>query len=71
MFETVGPGGIVGEMALIDDEPRSADALARTPATVATVSRERFGYLVRETPFFALHVMRTLAERLRRTNDRI
>jgi CRP-like cAMP-binding protein len=38
---------------------------------VTAVSRDRFSYLVQRTPFFATLVMRTLAERLRRTTDRI
>jgi CRP-like cAMP-binding protein len=71
VIESVGAGGIVGELALIDDEPRSADAIARTPATLAVVSRERFTFLAQQTPFFALHVMRVLADRLRRTTDRL
>lgn len=71
VIETVGPGGLVGELALIDDGARSADAVARTPARVTAVSRDRFSYLVQRTPFFATLVMRTLAERLRRTTERI
>lgn len=70
-IETIGPGSVVGELALIDDEPRSADAIARTPLKVAVVSRDRFAFLIQQTPFFALHVMRVLAERLRRTTSRL
>lgn len=66
VLEQVGPGGIVGEMALIDDGPRSAAALAAEPSEVAIVSRDLFQTLVREEPAFALHVMGVLAARLRR-----
>lgn len=71
VIETIEPGGIVGELALIDDGSRSADAVARTTARLAPVSRERFAFLVQQTPFFALHVMRVLADRLRRTTERL
>lgn len=71
VIETVGPGGIVGEMALIEQVPRSAGAVARGPVRLAAVSHQRFTYLVQQTPGFALHVMRVLVDRLRRTTQRI
>lgn len=64
-LEQVGPGGLVGEMALIDDGPRAAAALAAEPTTIAVIPRSMFLALVREEPSFALHVMRVLAGRLR------
>ncbi len=66
VLEQVGPGGIVGEMALIDDGPRSAAALASEPSEVLVVSRDLFLTLVREDPAFALYVMSVLAGRLRK-----
>jgi CRP/FNR family cyclic AMP-dependent transcriptional regulator len=70
-LEIAGPGSIVGELALIDDEPRSATAVARTDSRLVAVDRRRFEFMVTETPFFALAVMKVLADRLRRTNARI
>ena len=67
-FETLGPDGIFGEMALIDDSPRSATAVALTDVTVAPIKENQFLFLVQNTPFFALSVMRVLARRLRRQN---
>jgi CRP/FNR family cyclic AMP-dependent transcriptional regulator len=67
--EVTGPGGLVGEMALIDDGPRSSTVIARTDAELVPVDRDRFLYLVGQTPFFALTVMRVQTERLRRMND--
>lgn len=66
VLEQVTPAGLVGEMALIDDGPRSAAALAAEPSEVLVVSRELFLELVGAEPAFALHVMRVLARRLRR-----
>jgi CRP/FNR family transcriptional regulator, cyclic AMP receptor protein len=68
VVEEVGPGGILGELALVDHAPRSATAIARTPARVVQVDADRFGYLVHEHPTFALQVMTVMAERLRRAN---
>jgi CRP/FNR family cyclic AMP-dependent transcriptional regulator len=67
-FETVGQNGIFGEMALIDDGPRSATVVALTDVTVAPIQEQQFLFMVKHTPFFALRVMRVLANRLRRQN---
>jgi CRP-like cAMP-binding protein len=68
LLETAGTGSIVGELALIDDEPRSATAIAKTDCRMVAVDRRRFQYMVQETPLFALSVMKVLADRLRRKN---
>jgi CRP-like cAMP-binding protein len=65
--EEIGQGGIFGEMALIDGSPRAATARARTACEVAPITEKSFLFLVHETPYFAIAVMRTLAERLRRS----
>lgn len=59
---------IFGEMALIDNEPRSATAIAATDVELVPVTEKQFLFLVSQTPFFALKVMRVLAGRLRVTN---
>jgi CRP-like cAMP-binding protein len=59
---------IFGEMALIDNEPRSATAIAVTDVELVAVSEKQFLFLVSQTPYFALKVMRVLAQRLRATN---
>lgn len=69
IMETVGPGGIFGEMALIDGSPRVATVRARTDCEVAPINEKIFLFLVHETPFFAIAVMRTLADRLRRMDE--
>lgn len=70
LLEVLGPGAILGELALIDDGPRSATAIARSACVLAPVDEQRFMYMVQHTPFFALTVMRVLAERLRRERAR-
>jgi CRP/FNR family transcriptional regulator, cyclic AMP receptor protein len=67
-LETLGQNSIFGEMALIDDSPRSATVVALTDVTVAPIKEKHFLFLVRHTPFFALRVMRVLALRLRAQN---
>jgi len=67
VLETVGEGGIFGELALVDDQPRSASAIARTRCKVAVIDLRRFSVLVQQTPFFAVEVMQVMAARLRRT----
>ena len=70
VVDTASVGGIIGEMALIDSEKRSASAVAQSDCKVAPVDARRFEFLVSETPNFALQVMSVLADRLRRTTDR-
>jgi len=70
ILEVAGPGSIVGELALIDDEPRSATVIAKSHCRLVPVDRRRFQYMTQETPFFALAVMKVLADRLRSKNVR-
>jgi len=69
VLENVGPGGVFGEMALIDEAPRSAAAVAMEATEVMELSRAQFLALVQETPEFALHIMAILANRIRKMND--
>jgi CRP/FNR family cyclic AMP-dependent transcriptional regulator len=68
VLETVRENGIFGEMALIDSEPRSATVIAATDVDLVPVGEKQFLFLVSQTPFFALKVMRVLAGRLRTAN---
>lgn len=68
--ETVGLHGVVGEMALIDQAPRSAAAVAATAGEVAVIDRDVFLTLVGESPAFSLYVMKLMAARIRRMNDK-
>ncbi len=70
VVETVGPEGFFGEISLIEDSVRTADAVARTDCTLLPVSRHHFLFMVDETPMFAIHVMRGMANRLRKADKR-
>ncbi len=69
LVETAGPGVILGELAIIDNSPRSATAVATTECTLLALDADRFRLMARELPDFALDVMRGMAGRLRRTGQ--
>jgi CRP-like cAMP-binding protein len=71
LLDTLPARSIFGEMALIDGAPRSATAVAKTDVTLVPVGERQFLFLVSQTPFFALNVMRVLARRLRAANKAI
>ena len=66
--EEIGPGGIFGEMGLIDHEGRSAVATATEDSEVLPIDERLFVILVQDTPYFSLDVMRTLVARIRAMN---
>ena len=68
VLEIAGPGSLLGEMALIDQTPRTANAVAKKASCLAQIDRRRFHFLVQQTPHFATHVMKVLADRLRHMN---
>ena len=70
-LEKVVKGGVFGEMALIDAAPRSATATALTACSLVPVTALRFKSLVRETPDFAIDIMRVMAARLRSMDRRL
>lgn len=63
---TLGPGEMVGEMALVDDRHRRiATVVALSALTVTPIDRSRFEYLIGHDPGFGYEVLRTMADRLR------
>lgn len=61
----LGRGDFFGEMALLDESPRSADVLADGEVLALTISRSAFGKLLRSEPALSHELLRTLAARLR------
>jgi CRP/FNR family transcriptional regulator, cyclic AMP receptor protein len=70
LLETVEEGGVFGEMALVDAGPRGATAAAQTDCEVVPIDARRFEFMVCQTPFFALQLMRIMCRRLRAMNAR-
>jgi CRP-like cAMP-binding protein len=62
------PGGIIGEMAMINANFRSATAVALKKSTLAKITRDQFREAIVKNPDCALHVMSVLANRLRIAN---
>lgn len=67
----LGKGEIVGEMALVEERPRSLTARAVGEVTVSEVSREQFVKLMFKDPVEGLRYLRALFERLRAMNARV
>jgi CRP/FNR family cyclic AMP-dependent transcriptional regulator len=61
----VGPGEIVGEMALLESEPRTATVITTERTRVLVMTRPNFTALLEKCPNVSRRVMRTLARRLR------
>lgn len=68
LVETVRPGGILGELALVDPAPRSATAVAGPDCSLVAIREDTFRNLVKQVPGFSLEVMRVMARRLRQSN---
>ena len=65
----LGRGDFFGEMALLDGQKRSADAIVSEDARLAVLSREHFLSFVRSNPNVALEMLTALANRLRNTDE--
>jgi CRP/FNR family cyclic AMP-dependent transcriptional regulator len=68
---TLAAGDILGEMAVIDGSKRCATAKAKQECELVPITEKTFLFLVHETPTFAISIMRTLTDRLRRLDQLI
>ena len=68
VLSQVGPGDIFGEMAVLDNKPRSACAVAKADAKVYFIPRAEMLALVEHSPTLALALMREISQRLREFN---
>jgi CRP/FNR family cyclic AMP-dependent transcriptional regulator len=59
----LGPGNFFGEMALLDDRPRSATVVVREAATLFVLLKQDFDAVVRQNPAFAEHIRWISAQR--------
>ena len=60
-----GQAALIGVIALLDDNPRDTNAVAKTACRLAPVDQRRFHFLIQQHPQFSTHVMKELAARLR------
>jgi len=67
VVERVGPGGVFGEMALVDQSPRAANAVAETDCTLLGINRNVLLNLVKSDPTFGISLLGAMAERVRNT----
>jgi CRP/FNR family cyclic AMP-dependent transcriptional regulator len=65
VVERLGPGGVFGELALLEQTPRMASAVAETDCQLLPINRTAFLLLVKTSPEFAESLLGSLAERLR------
>lgn len=71
LLAILGQGDFFGELALLDDSPRSATAEAIGDTEALTLHREDFIRFIKGNPDFSLHVLHTLAQHIRRLNNQI
>lgn len=63
------PGSLLGEMALVDNSPRSATATAATDCILLPLDQNQFKSFIPTHPEFSIEVMTIMAQRLRRLMD--
>ena len=71
VVEKLGPGGVFGELALIEQAPRIASVTAETDCSLLPINRTAFVLLVKTSPEFAASLLGSLAERLRLLTSRL
>ena len=69
LLTVLGPGEMFGELSLFDPGPRTATATSVTDSTLASLDHDDLRPLLLERPAVAVHLLRALAQRLRRTNE--
>ena len=69
VLDVLGKGSILGEIALLDGHPRTADAIAVTDCELFVIERRDFLPLMREEPEIALKIIEILCSKLRRTTQ--
>ncbi len=70
-YNTMQAGECFGEMALIEERPRSATVRAETAARCLTLSKQDVSTLLREHPEVALEIIKNLSQRLRHSSTQV
>lgn len=71
VVELVGPGGFFGEMALLDNAPRSAAATAKTDCSLLSIGRNDFIEFVKEKPEFSATLLKSIAVRMQHLTQQV
>lgn len=71
LLAILGAGDFFGELALLDDSPRSATAEALESTESLTLHREDFRTYLGKNPDFTMHVLQTMAKHIRRLNSQL
>ncbi|TDQ55364.1 Crp/Fnr family transcriptional regulator [Actinorugispora endophytica] len=69
LLSVLGPGEMFGELSLFDPGPRTASAVAVTDTVLAGLGHDDLRPFIAQQPEVAVHLLKSLATRLRRTND--
>ncbi len=68
-LKDIARGEYFGELALFDQKPRSASALATTDALLLALKHDTLAVYLQNRPLAAMGILRTMSERLRETNE--
>jgi CRP-like cAMP-binding protein len=71
VLNIINPGQVFGEIALLDGQPRTADAVAMTDCELMVIDRRDFIPFLRREPDVALKLIETLCARIRRTSAQV
>jgi CRP-like cAMP-binding protein len=71
IVEVIGPGGLFGEMAVVDQSPRTARAGAMVDSMLLAIDRPSLIEVVKKHPVIAVAMLRGVAERLRHMNSQL
>jgi CRP/FNR family transcriptional regulator, cyclic AMP receptor protein len=71
ILSVLGPGSFFGEMAILDDEPRSAHVIAMEESNLLMLRREDFQARLRSMPDVAISLLKEISRRLRRADEKI
>lgn len=67
----LGKGELFGEMAALDEVPRSTDVITLTPTTIGSVPAQDFVKLIQSEPMAGVRLAQLMAKRLRQVNRRL
>ena len=70
VIATRGAGDYIGEIALLDNRPRTATVVATTPVTLEVIGRREFKTLLNDVPEINEQVLATMAQRLAEHDER-